>query len=68
MTLFLLHLQNEGVSRHKTLLLIFQFLSPLQDKKRPVLQSKLVGVLEMALRNPIVFGMFEKQDPGSYMR
>ena len=41
-TLISLHLQNEGV--HYS----FQFLSSLQDLKRPALQSKPVGVLEMA--------------------
>ena len=54
-----LYLQHEGTSRHKTLQL-FQFLFPLEPMKRPALQSKGVGVLEMAFRTRKVFGSPEE--------
>ena len=49
LTQFSLYLQNEGVSRHKTLQLLL-FLFPLQHMKRPALHNKQVGVLRMAFR------------------
>ena len=45
--MFSLYLQNEGVSRHETILFLF----PLQHMKRPALQDSRVGVLRMAFRD-----------------
>ena len=50
-------------SRDTKLHYLFQFLSPLQDMKRPALQSKPVGVLEMAFQTEKVVRTFEKRVP-----
>ena len=61
-----LYLQHEGASRHETLQL-FQFLFPLEPMN-PALQSKGVGVLEMAFRTRKVFGSFEEDREVSWFR
>ena len=44
---------------------LFQFLFALQHmKKKPALQSKRVGVLQMAFLTQKLFGTFEKRAPG----
>ena len=44
-----------------------QFLLSLQHVKRPALQNKRVGVLEMAFRAGKVFGSFDKHTPGLFV-
>ena len=61
-----LDLQHEGTSRHETLQL-FQFLFPLEPMN-PALQSKGVGVLEMAFRTRKVFGSPEEDREVSWFR
>ena len=57
-----MYLQNEGALRHETLQL-FLFLFPLRHLKRPALQNKQAGVLQMAFRARKAFGTFEKRAP-----
>ena len=43
---------------------LFLFLFPLQHIKRPALQNKQAGVLQMAFRARKAFGTFGKRAPG----
>ena len=58
----ILCLKSEVVSRHETSLL-FKFVFPFQDMKRPALQNKRVAVLQMAFRARKVLGIFDKRGP-----